>query len=71
MRKIKAREDPMEVPPKSLCDEDFAELSGELSGVISPKTPVLLGHALNSPAHSSEVFVWSLGFMSPLWSLSC
>ena len=29
---------------KKLCDKDFAERSGELSGVISLKTLVLLGN---------------------------
>ena len=32
--------------PKILCDKDFAELSGELSGAICFKYPVLLGSAL-------------------------
>ena len=32
--------------PKNLCDKDFAELSGELSGAICLKTLVLLGRAL-------------------------
>ena len=32
--------------PKNLCDKDFAELSGELSGTICLKTLVLLGSAL-------------------------
>ena len=32
--------------PKNLCDKDFAELSGELSGAICLKTLVLLGSAL-------------------------
>ena len=32
--------------PKNFCDKDFAELSGELSGAICLKTPVLLGSAL-------------------------
>ena len=31
--------------PKSLCDKDFAELSGELSGAICLKTLVSLGSA--------------------------
>ena len=34
--------------PKNLCDEDFAELSGELSGAICLKTLVLLASALES-----------------------
>ena len=32
--------------PKNVCDKDFAELSGELSGVICLKALVLLGSAL-------------------------
>ena len=32
--------------PKNSCDKDFAELSGELSGVICLKTLALLGGAL-------------------------
>ena len=32
--------------PKNLCDKDFAELSGELSGPNCLKTLVLLGSAL-------------------------
>ena len=32
--------------PKELCDKDFAELSGELSGAISLKTLVFVGSAL-------------------------
>ena len=32
--------------PKNLCNKDFAELSGELSGAICLKTLVLLGSAL-------------------------
>ena len=32
--------------PKNLCNKDFAELSGEFSGVICIKTLVLLGSAL-------------------------
>ena len=32
--------------PKNLCDKDFAELSGELSGAIRLKTLVFLGSAL-------------------------
>ena len=34
--------------PKNLCDKDYAELSGELSGVICLKTLLLLGSALES-----------------------
>ena len=30
--------------PKNFCDKDFAELSGELSGVICLKTLVLMGN---------------------------
>ena len=32
--------------PKNLCDKDFAELSGELSGAICLRTLVLLGSVL-------------------------
>ena len=32
--------------PKNLCDKEFAELSGELSGAISIKTLVSLGSSL-------------------------
>ena len=32
--------------PKNFFDKDFAELSGELSGAICLKTPVILGRAL-------------------------
>ena len=32
--------------PKNFCDQDFAELSGELSGAICLKSLVLLGGAL-------------------------
>ena len=32
--------------PKNFCDKDFAERSGELSGVICLKTLVVLGSAL-------------------------
>ena len=32
--------------PKNLCDKDFAELSGDISGAISLKTLVLLGSGL-------------------------
>ena len=32
------------VPQKKLCDKDFAERSGELSGAICLKTLVLLGN---------------------------
>ena len=32
--------------PKNLCEKDFAELSGELSGAICLKALVLLGSAL-------------------------
>ena len=34
------------VPQRTFCDKDFAELSGELSGAICLKTLVLLGSAL-------------------------
>ena len=30
--------------PKNFCDNDFAELSGELSGAICLKTLVLMGN---------------------------
>ena len=33
--------------PKNLCDKDFAELSGELSGAICLKALALLGSALD------------------------
>ena len=36
-------------PQKKLCDEDFAERSGELSGAICLKTPVLLDNDRQPP----------------------
>ena len=32
------------VPPKKLCDKDFAQRSGELSGAICLNTVVLVGN---------------------------
>ena len=29
--------------PKNMRDKDFAELSGELSGAICPRTPCFIG----------------------------
>ena len=58
---------------KKLCDEDFAERSGELSGAICLKTLVLLGDDLVTPSKCSEnslvLFVRFLGFLSPFWLL--
>ena len=39
---------------KKLCDKDFAECSGELSGVICLKTLVLLGNDPITPSNCSE-----------------
>ena len=42
-------------------DKDFAELSGELSGAICLKTPVLLGRALELFRKSVVLFVRFFG----------
>ena len=48
--------------PKELVRQDFAELSGELSGAICLKTLVLLGSALNCLENSLVLFVRFFGF---------
>ena len=54
---------------KKLCDKDFAERSGELSGAICLKTLALVGNDLVAPSNSSEsslvLFVRFFGFVSP------
>ena len=58
---------------KKLCDKDFAERSGELSGAICLKTLVLLGNDLATPSNCSEdslvLFVRFFGFVGPFWLL--
>ena len=49
--------------PKNLCDKDFAELSGELSGAICLKTLVLMGSVL-------ELFRKFLGAVRSIFWLS-
>ena len=39
---------------KKLCDKDFAERSGELSGAICLRTLVLLGNDLVAASNCSE-----------------
>ena len=52
---------------KKLCDKDFPERSGELSGAICLKTLVLLGNDLVTPSNCSEnslvLFVRYFGFV--------
>ena len=56
---------------KKPCDEDFAEHSGELSGVICLKTLVLLDNEPVTPSNCSEnslvLFVRFFGFVGPFW----
>ena len=53
--------------PKNLCDKDFAEVSGELSGAICPKTLVLLGSALKLFRKFFGLFVRFFGFGVLFW----
>ena len=59
---------------KKLCDKDFAERSGELTGAICLKTLVLLGSDAVIPSNRSEnslfLFVRILGFVSSFWLLN-
>ena len=51
---------------KNLCDKGFAELSGELSGVICLQTLALLGNALELFRKVLVVlFVRLFGYVSP------
>ena len=58
---------------KKLCEKDFAERSGELSGANWLQTLVLLGSDLVAPTNCSEnslvLFVRFFGFVSPFWHL--
>ena len=58
---------------KKLCDKDFAERSGELSGAIRLKTVVLLENDPVIPSNCSEnylvLFVRFFGFVGPFWLL--
>ena len=58
---------------KKLCDKDFAERSGELSGAICLKTLFLLGNDPVIPSNCSEIslvlFVRLFGFVGPFWLL--
>ena len=53
---------------KKLCDKDFAERSGELSGAICLKTLVLLGKDPVAPSNCSDnslvLLVGFFGFVS-------
>ena len=57
-----------------LCDKDFAERSGELSGAIRLNTLVLLGSNPVTPPNCSEhslvLLVRFSGFVSPFWFLT-
>ena len=53
---------------KKLCDKDFAERSGELSGAICLKTLVLLGNDPATPSNFFRQFLRFLGFVSPFWA---
>ena len=54
---------------KKLCDNDFAERSGELSGAICLETLVLLGNAPNAPANFSEKFKLFGAVRAIYWAL--
>ena len=58
---------------KKLCDQDFAERSGELSGAICLKTLVLLGNWPVTPPNCSEnslvLLVRFYGFVGLSWLL--
>ena len=59
---------------KKLCDKDFAERSGELSGAICLiKTLVFLANDPITPSNCSEnslvLFVRFFGFVGPFWLL--
>ena len=55
---------------KKLCDKDFAEHAGELSGAVCLKTLVLMGNDPVTPSNRSEnslvLFVRCFGSVSPL-----
>ena len=57
---------------KKLCDKDFAERSGELSGANCLRTLVLLGNDPVTPSNRSEnslvLFMRFFGFVSPFGS---
>ena len=53
--------------PKNLCDKDFAERSGELSGVICLKTLVLFGSALK--LFRKIIWYCSCNFGASFWLL--
>ena len=55
---------------KKLCDKDFAERSGELSGAIRLKTLVLLGNDPVTPPSNCSEILWyrSFDFLA-LWVL--
>ena len=55
---------------KSVCDIDFAKLSGELSGAICLEILVFLGLPPNCSEKSLVLFVRLIGFVSPFWPLS-
>ena len=58
--------------PKNFCDKDFAELSGELSGVICLKTLALMGHDQKPPRIVQKIlwrFVRFFGFGVLFWLL--
>ena len=55
--------------PKNLCDKNFAELSGELSGAICLKTLILLVTPSNCSANSLVLFVRFFGFGVLFWLL--
>ena len=52
-----------------MCDKDFAELSGELSGAICLKTLALFGSALGSK-NSLVLFVRFFGLEVLFWPLT-
>ena len=59
---------------KKLCDKDFAERSGKLSGATRLQTLVLLGTDLLTPSKCSEkslvLFVQFFGFVTDAISVS-
>ena len=55
--------------PKNLCDKEFAEFSGELSGAICLKIFVLMGSALELFRDSLALFVRFFGFGNSLLAL--
>ena len=54
--------------PKNLCNKDFAELSGKLSGAICLKTPVLLVSALELFTKFFGAVRAIFGFWGSFWA---